>query len=131
MNMPNLEQLAIVAESTSAAGPGSDDHFLVLVFRDGGLNEVATSDPRAAELIRDIEKRFDVKVEFQLANKTDLSSRIVYPLQLRERPLWAIAKHQGGLKEMFKRIKSFGATSDVLELTPEVRAYLGGSGSSD
>jgi len=86
-----VEDIAAVGELTTNGGPWLPDHFLVLVTRDGARDlRVAIESEGFDRLREELRAARGIEFEFMLANRTDWATAVLWPHDLRGRPLYAV-----------------------------------------
>jgi hypothetical protein len=123
-DLMNIEPgtIAVVGEYTTNTGPFFDDYFLVVVFHSGKFIEVPTD--KANDVIDRLEKAIGEKIVFGLANITDFASRVIYPSQLKGRPLFDFSFPPSDFRSRLKRIMSLNDGYVTGQLTEEVKNYI-------
>jgi hypothetical protein len=122
-NTVDSSELAIIGEYTTDSGPFMDDHFLAFILNSGNIIDCPIS--LAKEIVSDLEKE-NVSIDFKLCNNTGLSSRVIYPKSLLDRPLFKYKSAPRGLRRLLMNIKRFGVSEVTSDLTNEVSEYLAG-----
>lgn len=100
--------ILVVGEYTTTDGPMLDDYFLVIITKDRRLLELSMSDPGANESLTSLSRALGVSIERGLANRTDFSSRVLFPVAFLDRPLFkkkevASSKQERGFFARFRR----------------------------
>src|SRR5580658_444171 len=116
------ESTVIVGEYTVPSGPYFDDHFLVIVLRSGRMLECTVGN--AKNVISDLERAVGTKIVFQLCNRTDATSRVLYPSAFAEHPLFDFYREPNGFYRFFKAVRYFGVTEISKRLTRELAEYI-------
>lgn len=117
----DLSDIVVVGELTTASGPLLDDHFLVLVRRNGEWWEIPSSE--AGAVILQIESELGVIVSFELAHKTGFESRVIHPEDLRGKPLFAF-REKRDRASILKQIARLGVSEVEKELALEVARFV-------
>lgn len=110
--------IALIGELTTSEGPDIDDHFLVLVLRNGSWLEVPAS--KAAGCAPQLRPELRSKIEFRLCSVTKEASRIMYPEELAERPIFSFGPPQAS--GWLSRLKALFVIKR--QLSDEVRKFL-------
>jgi hypothetical protein len=116
------KSLAIIGEYTTSGGPMFDDHFLVVVYRN--TRWVRYPMGEAHPVIARLEQVTGTKLAFALSNVTTESSRILFPSELKGRPLLDFYSTTRGLAKLLKRIRNYGVDTISVKLTEEVLTYF-------
>jgi hypothetical protein len=119
------KSIAVVGEYTTSSGPYFDDHFLVLISQDGEIMEFPTQELTDSLKI-EIERALGIQMEYGLCNVAQEASRVIFPPNFLEHPLFQFSLHvPGSLGEFAKSLGRFGDQIDK-RLTDEIQAYLRG-----
>ena len=120
-NVIDTSGIAIIGEYTIDIGPFADDHFLVIILDIGKIISfpVAT----VLESLDDLGKS-GFHVDFKLSNSTENKSRVVYPICLKERPVFNYKSTATGWRGIINKIKHFGVYEISLNLTVEINEYM-------
>lgn len=122
---PDWESVVIIGEYTTSAGPYYDDHFLVLIERDGSEYDFASH--TVSSIASHLQRITPEPIRFGLANRADESSRIIFPPALAEKQLyvWTTNRPTTLWGRLFHFLTlGFFITTNV-EWTMDVRRYLG------
>lgn len=125
----DVSDLVAIGELTTQDGPFEDDHFLVFVPRNQAWREVALDVVGVSDTLADLSKELGEKLELSLANSTDFSSRVLWPPELRDAPLFSFVTRRGETFRGRLREKIVGCLVDRT-LSPPIRAAQQGSASS-
>lgn len=88
-----LSEVALIGEFTTDHGPHQDDWFMVFVPRGGGgWHEVSMAAEGMDRFIEDLGEALDTRLVPSFAGGTDYASRIVWPPELAERPLFVFSR---------------------------------------
>lgn len=103
-----VTSIRLIGEYSTQDGPFAEDDFLVLC---DGRNEfeVPSSAVGIQEVMGHLSQVCGVEVVLTLGLTTDFSSRIIFPCQLAERPLFEFVESNRGLFSKIRRIVGFGA----------------------
>ena len=113
----------VVGEYTTDSGPYSDDYFLVLILRSGKDVEIPMG--RADHVLRGLERLTSTRMPLKLANRTDFTSRVMYPPNLLDRPLYEFSREPVG-PGIWRRICDRIVPTVRSTLTEEVARYVRG-----
>jgi len=83
-----ISDISIIAESMNENGPFGDDWFYCFVTGSRGWTEAPVYADGGEEFLRRLSERLKTPIELEFASVTDFASRIVWPLELRGRPLF-------------------------------------------
>jgi hypothetical protein len=118
-----LHRLRVIGEYTTDGGPWFDDYFIVLVAANPFETLVAPVEAEGT-LLADLSDRLGVVVSHGLANRPDFASRVLWPPELRDRPLFDF--HQVPRSpSLWSRAKDVLSPLIDLEPTAEVRRCAG------
>lgn len=120
----DLKQVVIVGELTTEDGPMLDDHFLVLVLADGTLEEIPGESDRARAILGDLRVKWGTDLAYRIVGQTSFASRVMYPEELKDRPLFVFRRKALDARELWQTIKRFGVGEIESLLTPELIEYL-------
>jgi hypothetical protein len=116
--------IAVVGEYTTASGPYDEDYFLVIIERDGRTTELPVAGVTPADHTW-LEAALGLTIDFQLANRTDFTSRIIFPEELRGQPLFRFEKEKLTLTSFWRSLKLMGPWGYVRHsLMEDVERYL-------
>lgn len=120
----NKKTMAIVGEYTLYGGPIDDDHFLIIVFQDGTTLELDSG--KAVDLLPQLESTLGIKIEFKLCNITIPDSRIIYPIELQDHPVFEYdgASEKSGNLHFLNPLKFFHTTKITAKPTQEVISFI-------
>lgn len=121
----DVANIAIIAELTTEEGPMLDDHFLVMVLKDGSVVEIPFEKARTGIVFQELKVKLDLNITSILANRTTFESYIIYPEELKGLNLFFFKEVR---ESLWKKIKRFGLVEVSKEFTPEVQAYLQDNG---
>ena len=118
-----LCRLRVIGEYTTDAGPWFDDYFIVFVAADPFEILVAPVEAEGA-VLAELSGRLGVEMSHGLANRTDLASRVLWPEELRDHPLFDFhpSERRPGVRS---RVKDALIRRTDLAPTAEVRRYGG------
>lgn len=119
-----LHRLRVIGEYTTDGGPWVDDYFIVLVAADPFETLVAPVEAEGA-LLADMSEHLGVVLSHGLANRTDLASRVLWPPELRDRPVFDFHPVPRS-PSLWSRVKDVLIPLVALEPTAEVRRCAGG-----
>jgi hypothetical protein len=80
--------VVLVGEYTTSDGPDTDDYFLLVITKDRRLYEVPSPGDGPDCAIGLLRRALGVDLTFELYNRTDFSSRVMFPLELKGRPIF-------------------------------------------
>ena len=108
-----LEAVCVIGEFTDGSGPWGDDFCAVFVERESGAWHVLPYDADGCDdVLKLLGRKLDTPLTTTLANSTEFRSRVIWPEQLRDRPLLLDAAADGLLGRMGLRRK--------VQLQPEI-----------
>ena len=117
-----VRDLRLLGEYTTPSGPIDDDYFLVFIDRSGNRYE-APVDHAATAAVRRLRERLG-PFDFGLASSTALQSRIMWPPEYADKPLYVFTRQPATtLGDKVRRL--FGSYGVDTALTPAARAALG------
>ena len=118
-----LDRLRLIAEYTNDNGPWLDDWYFIFV--EGDPVRIRRAPVYAGlELLPELSQHTGTPLEHGLSNSTDFASRVIWPVELTDRPLFAFGPEQRG-PGVSNRLKDRLMPQVSMELTDEIRAYLG------
>ncbi|MEQ9379700.1 MAG: hypothetical protein RJP95_02470 [Pirellulales bacterium] len=128
-----LSSILIIAEETTSDGPWSDEIFLLIVDRDeSGFLRFPMECAGTPELIKWLDSRLGPGLSWKLYNTAEPANNIVWPHNLKGRPLMVEAKATPvGCKQ--RLLAFFGLWKDQYswEYTDAVKHYLREMGKVD
>jgi hypothetical protein len=122
MDAIDWKSVAVIGEYTVPAGPYFEDHFLVIVFRSGQITEYSWA--KAREIIPGLQDALRFEIVSRLCNVTKTASRIIFPAEMSERPVFDFYQSKWGVRKLLRAIRHFGVTEISKRLTWEVEDYL-------
>lgn len=124
---PSLEEIVLIGEYTTPEGPSGDDHFIYVLDSFGNQLTFELSESDVLSWLREIGTKAGADTSLRLCDRTDFSSRVIYPAELQERPLFEYKKIG---KSLLAKIVSFGASEYKRSYSLDVKAYLDANGSN-
>lgn len=84
-----LSDTVVVGEYTNSDGPWFDDWFLVLVMKDGSWYSISRYAKNIEAATVYLSKKFETDIKAcSLVNSTSWNSAVLYPAQLKGKPLF-------------------------------------------
>lgn len=118
-----LDRLRVIGEYTTDGGPWFDDYFIVFVAANPFETLVAPVEAEGA-LLAELSDHLGIALSHGLANRSDLASRVLWPPEIRDRPLFDV--HQVPRSpSLWSRAKGVLSPRIALEPTAEVRRCAG------
>lgn len=114
--------ILLVGEYTIPAGPWGDDHFLVIIFRAGQSIEYPMG--QSAAVIAALEPILGSKLDVQLCNVTTTASRVMYPPNLTNSPLYDFSLMKGEWRNIIECIRNFGVQKISRDFTSVIKEYI-------
>jgi hypothetical protein len=121
-----FEEILVLGESTNESGPFADDYFLCFVTRpDGRWLEASCDAEGRDELLLRLGNRLGGVFECQLCNSASFRSRIMWPDEVREHPLFEFLEPPAKtrLGALLRRL-GFGPFRNVQKVARPVMAWL-------
>lgn len=110
-----ISEIAIIGEFTTPDGPFADDWFLVFVMRGTGQWMKFTMYAAGIEMLTGaFSDHLGCRVQVGLANRADFTSRIMWPLELVDQPLFTVIPVREG--NLLRRL--------VSSIIPETKYHL-------
>lgn len=116
-----LHRLRVIGEYTNDNGPAFDDYFIVFVAAHPFELVIAPVEAEGS-LLADMSDRLRCALSHTLTHRTDFASRILWPPELRDRPLFDFRK-VARRPSTLSRVKDWLVPLIALEPTAEVRRY--------
>jgi hypothetical protein len=116
-----ISDLVLVGEYTTEDGPGSEDHFICVVDRNGNRYDVS-DEAGSGELIRALSATLGISLKPRLSLKTQFESCILYPPSVAGQPLFTQPKPARSLVERVKGL--LVGVSHRLDLSPTAEQLL-------
>ena len=92
-----LSEIAVIGEFTTPEGPWADDWFLALVKRNTGEWIKFPAYAAGVETLGNaLSDHLGCRVKMGLANRTDFTSRIMWPPELVDQPLFTVSPVREG-----------------------------------
>ena len=114
--------IAIIGEYTDASGPSLDDWFLVFVA-DSGERYTAPAYTAGLEgFLAQLERRFNAELRFGLCHSTELNSRIIWPPDICDEPLFRFVPIAAS--GLLGWLKNWIAPVAGMELASAARDYI-------
>ena len=88
-----IASLGVIAEFTNQDGP-SDDWFVALLERSGCLYEFPATAEGTCEVLDSLGEHVGIELDLALVSSTTFRSRVMHPLQLKERPFFSYRRIQ-------------------------------------
>jgi hypothetical protein len=95
-----VDDIAVVGEFTTNGGPWLDDHHVVFVTRGAERELRIATDTDGFDRVRgELKAARGIEFEFMLANRTDWATAVLWPPDIRGRPLYEVevVKRAGGV----------------------------------
>ena len=128
----NLDEVVVIGEYTTDAGPLFDDWFLVFVYKTGDWDSISIYAAGIDDLKQHLSTIYNTDLsKYFLANSTEWRSYIRYPQGLEGKPFFIFQAHAGYSKPttFIHKLKSalglgvYGKSWE-LDLTDEVKSTL-------
>jgi hypothetical protein len=118
----SMSELHLIGEHTNKSGPGGIDYFYVFI---AGMPAQFFEAPMYAdpEFIQTVAARIGSPLTPGLAYSTDFASRIIWPQELAERPLFLYTPASRG-SGIVNRLRDRTLPLVASDLTGEVKEYL-------
>lgn len=123
-----INDIVAIGEYTTADGPLADDWFMVFVCSGGEWYQISRYAENMDEVLKTLSAHFnsDLNTSF-LVNSTEFRSIVLYPLVLREKPLFQILDSPTKNNKNFlkKLLVSVGLESQIyFDLSEEIKMLL-------
>jgi hypothetical protein len=92
----DLETIAAVGEYTTPEGPFVEDYFLVFVAHNGDWFQAGWGSQGAEVALAELERHLGTRLRSRLANRTDLTSRVMWPQKIAEQALFEFPPDTSG-----------------------------------
>lgn len=115
------DDILLLAEYTTADGPAADDYFLVVITRDGEVHETSIGGPETNDLLLKFSGALRSEFRLNLYNRSDAASRVLYPPNVSERPLFRIQQVKIN-RSKIGRLLGMRRSIDLWEIDPAVHA---------
>ena len=117
----NVGDVVLIGEYTTQDGPMIEDHFLVMLTKDGNEYEVPMSVKGLDEVFEEIKRRMNVDVKPKLTLQTDFASHIIAPASLAGLSLYVFEN----MKQTFWQ-RLFRAGRVTRSLSSDAKSVLSG-----
>lgn len=85
-----IADISGVGELTFEGNPVLDDYFLVIICKDKKHYEISFSEEGVSEIYKELQSVFSFKPDNGLANSVTFKSIGIYPLSIKNKPLFNI-----------------------------------------
>ncbi len=119
----SVSDVVVIGEYTNQSGPFRDDYFFVFVTRSGEVLEASFYARGRDEALRQLSGILGMPIDPALCNSTDFRSRVIWPLALRDHPVYDfVSVPPQGSWAPLQRLLRIPAVAR--SLTAELRAYV-------
>jgi len=116
-----ISEIALIGEYSTQEGPGSEDHFICIIDKEGNRYDVG-ADEGATRLLSELSIALGVHLEPKLILNTDFNSCILYPCSAHGSPLFV---RPPKLVTFMDQVKSFFRRGEhELRLSDEAEALI-------
>lgn len=84
----DVERIRIIGEATNPDGPFSDDYFLCFAIGNEAWLEASVYSSGCSLFLGKLEDRLGANLQLQLSWSTDFASRILWPPELTDQPMF-------------------------------------------
>ncbi len=93
----NFDKIVLIGEYVTPEGPFVDDYFIFIVDSAGQEIHLSVEEPKTLEFLKRASLELDVDLNLQLNNKTDFTSRVMYPKHLQGKAIFEYKKIEKGI----------------------------------
>jgi hypothetical protein len=119
-----VASIRLIGEFTTAEGPWFPDWFFVLIVDEDHGVKLSIGTIGLEKAMSELSARLNARVQMELLRSTEFRSRIIWPQEYAEEPLFSLMEkdpHRGGWPKLRDRI--IGSRHDVV-LSSHARAAL-------
>ncbi len=117
----DIDKIVFIGEYTTANGPYVDDYFIVFAESKDEWWQASFYSIDHSSFWKELSKRMNCDIGPRLMGSTEWASKVIYPPELADQELFAIAKVEGKPLNLFQKLLGVDDGSEKLVLTDNVK----------
>jgi hypothetical protein len=118
-----INDIKIIGEFTTSAGPIQDDWFFVFILSKEDIRQISAYAIGTEEILKEVGQQINADIFGQLAASADWKTNTLWPTKFRGQELFKTTEKQP--TNIWGKLKSkFGLTETEIELTEDLKKYL-------